>query len=223
MVGIWRRWCCRPGVGTARCWVPPRTRFFKRFHGKSFRRCYPNPWETLKRFKNLNVLYFRRFPQTSQAACSYELWSWPNDSFLFTMFFLVEASMTGSSKRASLGPWCAKWKWVHSFLTMKMFAFKQTDAGCTHIHKHDLQTFQQLFLRRMSGWSPRPCVFLVWFDCFDWGSESLLPSRGTRENWWHGFYGTTSTAKVWATCCWQQHVAPSKCKAWRYSAWLSMH
>lgn len=61
--------------------------FFKRFHGKSLRRCYPNPWETLKSFKNLNVLYFRRFPQISQAACSYELWSWPNDSFFFTMFF----------------------------------------------------------------------------------------------------------------------------------------
>ena len=112
--------------------------------------------------------------------------------------FLVEASMTGSSKRASLGPWCAKWKIGAFFLTMKMFPFKQTDAGCTHIHKHYLQTFQQLFLSRMSGWSPRPCVFLVWFD---WGSESLLPSRGTRENGWHGFYGTTSTAKVWATCC----------------------
>lgn len=134
--------------------------------------------------------------------------------------FLVEASMTGSSKRASLGPWYAKWKWVHSFLAMKMFAFKQTDAGCTHIHKHYLQTFQQLCSAGcLDGSGP---MFRVWFDWFE-GSESLLPSRGTRENGWHGFSGTTSTAKVWATCCWQQHVAPSKCKAWRHSAWLSMH
>ena len=158
MVGIWRRWCCRPGVGTARCCVPPRTGFFKRFHGKSLRRCYPNPWETLKRFKNLNVLYFRKFPQTSQAACSYELWSWPNDSFLFTMFFLVEASMTGSSKRASLGPWCAKWKNIGAFFFNHEDVCSQTNRCRMHPHTQTLSSNLSATLQcRMSGWK-RPNV-----------------------------------------------------------------
>ncbi len=90
----------------------------KRFHGNSLRRCYPNPWETLKRSENLNVLCFRRFPQTSHHRRQVILTSCDFDPMtpFFSPFFFGRGLHDRQLQTSEFGSLAiAKWKWVHFF------------------------------------------------------------------------------------------------------------